>query len=105
LSFSYGFLFYERSLRPLCRADLRHIPKRGTFLFKNKQKLSLIPTGIAFIMTVYDAINVESVINNTSGIGDISLGIGFWIIIIGTILAVGSVVLEYIKNKKTVSFN
>ena len=64
--------------------------------FLKKEKISLISTGIATIVTLYDAINVSHV-TRSSSLGGVSLGIGFWIILIGLIIAIVLPLLP--KNK------
>lgn len=71
----------------------------AVLLYFKKDKLSLISTGIALAVTLYDISNAESMVGNTLGLGNISYGIGFWAIIIGVILAMGCVLLNYLKDK------
>ena len=68
----------------------------AVLVFLKKEKISLISTGIATIVTLYDAINVSHV-TGSSSLGGVSLGIGFWIILIGLIIAIVLPLLP--KNK------
>ena len=71
----------------------------AVLLYLKKEKFSLISTGIALAVTLYDISNAESMVGNALGLGDISYGIGFWVILIGVVLAAGSVVINYLKDK------
>ena len=50
-------------------------------IFFNKSKISLIPTAIVLLITLYDGINAID-----EGMGLVSLNIGFYLIIIGVVL-------------------
>lgn len=63
-------------------------------IFFNKAKLSLISTAVALFVTLYDGINVLS-----DGEGLVSLGIGFYLIIIGVILS-GVYAFTFKEEKK-----
>lgn len=57
----------------------------AVLVFLKKEKFSLIPSGIAAIITIYDMINTSHV---ASGLASVSLGIGAFVIIIGLIVAI-----------------
>lgn len=73
----------------------------GILIYIDKHKLSLIPTGIGAVITIYNMIDVKSIVGETMGIGKIGFGIGAWIIVLGAFLAIGAVVFEMIKSKET----
>lgn len=72
----------------------------GVLIYLNKHKLSLIPTAIGAAVTIYDMINVKSVVGDTMGLGKVGFGFGAWIIIIGAVVAAACAVFELKKAKE-----
>ncbi len=54
----------------------------------------LVPLGIAAAITAYDAINVSDVAGSYGSYATISFGIGFYLILLGLIVAIASVLYE-----------
>ncbi len=68
----------------------------GVLFFLKKDIFTLIPTGIALLITLYDIINVSKYTGGY-GLGSIKIGIGAFVIIIALIVAV---VLPLITKEK-----
>ena len=65
-------------------------------VFLKKEKFSVIPSGIAAIVTIYDIINVAKVAGGKS-FGSVSISIGAILILVGIIVAI---VLPFIPQDK-----
>ena len=59
----------------------------GVLVFLKKEKFSLIPSGIAALVTIYDIINVAKVAGGSS-LGGVSISIGAILILVGIIVAI-----------------
>ena len=68
----------------------------GVLVFLKKEKFSIIPSGIAALVTVYDIINVSKVSGGTSLAG-VSVSIGAILILVGLIVAI---VVPFIPQDK-----
>ena len=54
----------------------------------------LVPIGLATLITVYDAINVNDVAGTYGSYATISFGIGFYLILLGLIVSIASILYE-----------
>lgn len=54
----------------------------------------IVPVAIGLFITIHDAIDVNSVTDSYGSYGDISFGIGFYLILLGSIVAVASILYE-----------
>lgn len=68
----------------------------GVLVFLKKEKFSVIPSGIAALVTIYDIINVSKVSGGTSLAG-VSVSIGAILILVGLIVAI---VVPFIPQDK-----
>ena len=68
----------------------------GVLVFLKKEKFSIIPSGIAALVTIYDIINVSKVSGGTSLAG-VSVSIGAILILVGLIVAI---VVPFIPQDK-----
>lgn len=65
---------------------------------------AIVPLGIALAITIYDAANVNDVTGGYSYAGvDVSFGIGFYIILVGMVAGIGSVLFEKFVMKNDVT--
>ena len=68
----------------------------GVLVFLKKEKFSVIPSGIAALVTIYDIINVTKVAGGSS-FGGVSISIGAILILVGLIIAI---ILPFIPQDK-----
>ena len=73
-------------------------------LFIKNNKFTLIPLGISFAIVIYDAINVGNKMGEISGtygsMIKVSLGIGFYLLLLALIVSIGSLVYANFIMKK-----
>lgn len=78
----------------------------GVLIFFKKELISLIPLGIGAGITIYSAINVGSAFESTSNMfGSVKtgFGFGFYLLILGLLVAIGSVIYSHFVLKKNAS--
>ena len=68
----------------------------GILVFLKKEKFSVIPSGIAALVTIYDIINVTKVAGGSS-FGGVSISIGAILVLVGLIVAI---ILPFIPQDK-----
>lgn len=68
----------------------------GVLVFLKKEKFSVIPSGIAAIVTIYDIINVAKVAGGSS-FGGVSISFGAILVLVGIIVAI---VMPFIPQDK-----
>ena len=72
------------------------------FIDKIKEKFTLIPLGIALAITIYDGLNIASKTKDLGSYVKASLGIGFYITLLGILVAGATLFLDKIlKDDKT----
>ncbi|MDD6223991.1 MAG: hypothetical protein PUB18_03230 [bacterium] len=70
----------------------------GVLFFLKKDKFATIPAGISLAVIIYNIADTD--VLEYSGYGVVSFGFGFWLLILGIILIIGSAVLDFLKSKQ-----
>lgn len=80
----------------------------GVLLFLNKDLIALICLGVGACISVYSSINVNDVITttNANGLVNTKFDLGFYLLFIGFVVAIASILYnKFVLNKGVVSNN